>query len=56
MVEHHLEAQRQFASLAGDDLQISALKRLTATLIYDMGTANSYDLEKCKERLSLADE
>lgn len=44
MVEHHLEAQCQFASLAGDDLQFSAQKRLTATLNYDMGITNGYDL------------
>ena len=44
MVEYHLEAQSHFASLAGDDLQISAQKRLTATLNYDTGITNGYDL------------
>lgn len=44
MVEHHLETQSQFASLAGGGLQISAQKRLTATLNYYMGIANCYDV------------
>lgn len=37
MVKHHLEAQSQFASLGRSDLQISAQKRLTATLNFDYG-------------------